>query len=275
MPEIPDLEGYRSYLNARLPGQRIETAEAPIPWLIRTGGDEFVKRMPGQVFEPIERIAKLLIVPFDSGDRFVVHAMLTGRFQYVEPKHRRRSKTSWVLGLANGMELRYFDQRRMGRMYLIRPEQFDEVVPRWTEMGPDVMHPELTAEKWLELLKKSRAQIKSVITNERIVAGIGNAYSDEILWEAKLHPYRKRSDIPDEEIVGLFHAMRRVMEWSIPIVTQEMEEKGLPPNHYRDHLRVHRKADQDCPRCGHRISEITSGQKVTNFCRECQPGVER
>ncbi|MCH8814537.1 MAG: Fpg/Nei family DNA glycosylase [Chloroflexi bacterium] len=275
MPEIPDLEGYRSYLNARLPGQRVETAEAPIPWLIRTGGDEFVKRMPGQVFEPIERVAKLLIFPFESGDRFVVHAMLAGRFQYVEPKHRRRSVTSWVLGLENGMEFRYFDQRRMGRMYLIRPEQFDEVVPRWTEMGPDVMDPQLTPEKWLELLKKSRAQIKSVITNERIVAGIGNAYSDEILWEAKLHPFRKRSDIPDEEIIGLFHAMRRVMEWSIPIVTREMEEKGLPPNHYRKHLRVHRKADDECPRCGHRISEITSGKKVTNFCRECQPGLER
>lgn len=270
MPEIPDLEGYRSYLNARLPGQQVQSAEAPIPWMIRTGGDAWAQRLPGQKFEPIRRVAKLLIFPFDSGDNFVVHAMLTGRFQYVEPKHRRRSKTAWVLGLENGMEFRYFDERRMGRMYLVRPEQFDEIVPRWTEMGPDVLDPELTADKFLELMHKSRAQIKSVLTNERIVAGIGNAYSDEVLWEARLHPFRKRSDIPDEKILALFEAIRKVMAWSTPIVTAQMEEKGLPANHYRDHLRVHRKGGEDCPRCGHKISEITSGQKVTNFCRECQ-----
>lgn len=270
MPEIPDLEGYRAYLSARLPGQTVRSAEALIPWMIRTGGDSWAERLPGQEFGEIRRVAKLLIFPFDSGDHFVVHAMLTGRFQYVEPKQRRRSTTAWVLSLEDGMEFRYFDERRMGRMYLVRPEEFDTVVPRWTEMGPDVLDPELTRERFLELMKKSRAQIKSVLTNERIVAGIGNAYSDEVLWEAKIHPFRKRSDIPDEKVLELHDAIHRVMGWSTPIVTQQMEEKGLPANHYRDHLRVHRKGGEPCPRCGHTISEITSGQRVTNFCRECQ-----
>ncbi|MBI2913668.1 MAG: Fpg/Nei family DNA glycosylase [Chloroflexi bacterium] len=278
MPEIPDLEGYRNYFNRRLPGLRVEAAEALIPWMIRTGGDDFARHMPGQVFRPVERRGKLILFPYaptgarpgESGDWLVVHAMLTGRFQYCEPKHRRRSKTAFVLRLDNGMELRYFDERRMGRAYLVREEEFGEKVPRWSEMGPDVMDPALTEDGFVERLKTMRAQIKTVLTSERCIAGIGNAYSDEVLWEARIHPYRKRTDISDEELRELFRSLRRVMEWSTPIVTQLMEEKGLPAGHYRDHLRVHRKGGEPCPRCGSKISEITAGQRVTNFCRTCQ-----
>jgi formamidopyrimidine-DNA glycosylase len=270
MPEIPDLEAYTAYFNRRLPGLKVEYAEMPIPWLVRAGREEFEQRIKGQVFQPVYRHGKLLMFPFESGDYFVVHAMLTGRYQYVEPSHRRRSTTAWILGLDNGMELRYFDERRMGRMYLVREPEFAEKVPRWTEMGPDVMSPDLTVEGFVAILKKVRGMIKNIITNERCLAGIGNAYSDEVLWEARLHPFRKRADIPDEGVAELFHSIRRVMEWATPIVTELTEEKGLPAKMYRDHLRVHKRGGEDCSRCGHRISAITSGGRETNFCRGCQ-----
>lgn len=270
MPEIPDLEGYRAYLTKRLPGHMIEQVERPIPWMVRAGSEGFEARMTGQVFRPIERRAKYLLFPFESGDWLVIHAMLTGRFQYCEPKTRRRSKTVFVMRLDDGLDFRYFDDRRMGRAYLVREEEFDEKVPRWKEMGPDVLDPALSEDGFVERLMRSRAQIKTVLTTEQIMAGIGNAYSDEVLWEARVHPYRKRSDMTELELRALYHAIHTVMDWATPIVTQQMEEKGLPAHHYRDHLRVHRKGEQPCPRCGHRISEITSGQRITNFCRECQ-----
>ena len=270
MPEIPDLEGYRAYFNKRLPGLRVESAETPIAWMVRAGREEFQERMQGQVFQPVRRIAKLLLFPFERGDFLIVHAMLAGRYQYVEPGHKRRTMTAWALSLSNGMELRYFDERRMGRTYLVREDEFAEKVPRWTEMGPDVMSPGLTENEFLERVRASRSQIKTVITNERIVAGIGNAYADEVLWEARLNPLRKRTDIPEEGLRELFRSIRRVMEWATPIVAQQMEEKGLPTKMYRDHLRVHARSDAACPRDGHRISAITSGGRETNFCRECQ-----
>jgi formamidopyrimidine-DNA glycosylase len=237
---------------------------------VRAGRDEFLERMEGQVFRPVRRHGKLLLFQFESGDYLVVHAMLAGRYQYVEPETKRPRMTAWVLRLDNGMELRYFDERRMGRAYLVREEEFAEKVPRWTEMGPDVMEPSLTEDAFVERLTSTRAQIKTVITNERVVAGIGNAYSDEVLWEARLHPFRKRSDIPKEGLRELFRSIRRVMDWATPVVTEAMETKGLPTKMYRDHLRVHARAADDCPRCGHRISSITSGGRETNFCRGCQ-----
>jgi formamidopyrimidine-DNA glycosylase len=218
----------------------------------------------------VRRVAKLLLFPFERGDCLVVHAMLAGRYQYVAPSVRRRSMTAWILRLENGLELRYFDERRMGRTYLVREDEFAEKVPRWAEMGPDVMAPELTEEGFAQRLLPMRGMIKNIITNERCVAGIGNAYSDEVLWEARLHPFRKRTDISEEGLVELFRSIRHVMDWATPIVAEAMEEKGLPAKMYRDHLRVHAKGGEDCPRCGHRISAITSGGRETNFCRGCQ-----
>jgi formamidopyrimidine-DNA glycosylase len=271
MPEIPDLEGYVSYFNSRLPGLIVVEAEAPIPWMIRAGGDEFLERMKGQVFQAVRRVAKMLFFPFQSGDNLAVHAMLTGRYQYVEPKEKRRAMTAWLLKLDNGLELRYFDDRRMGRTFLVREEEFADKIPRWKEMGPDVMDPALTEEAFVARLNKKSGMIKNVITTESVVAGIGNAYSDEVLWEARLHPFRKRSDIPPEGIAELYRSIRRVMEWASPIVAQRLEEEGLPAKMYRDHLHVHaRGPDAVCPRDGHRISAITSGGRETNFCRACQ-----
>jgi len=273
MPEIPDLEAYAAYFNKRIPGRRIEAAErGPVPWLIRAPAADWEERLPGHTFKPVYRHAKMLFFPLESGDHIVVHAMLAGRYQYVEPKARVRSKTGWMLTLDDGMQIRYFDERRMGRTYIAREDEFAEKLPRWTEMGPDVMDPALTEDAFLALMIKQRGMIKNVITNERIIAGIGNAYSDEVLWEARIHPFRKRTDIPEELLRRLYHAIRAVMAWATPIVTERMEAEGLPTGKsYRDHLRVHaRPEDAECPRDGHRISSITSGGRETNFCRGCQ-----
>jgi formamidopyrimidine-DNA glycosylase len=271
MPEIPDLEAHAAYFNKRLPGVGIETAERPLAWIVRATPEEFEGRLPGQTLAKVHRHAKMLFFRLESGDFIVVHAMLTGRYQYVEPKTKMRSKTAWVLGLGNGMQLRYFDDRRMGRTFVAREDEFAGKLPRWTEMGPDVMSAGLTEDAFVALMTKSRGMIKNIITNERTVAGIGNAYSDEVLWEAHLHPFRKRSDIPEEGLRTLFRSIRAVMEWSTPIVTQLTEEKGLPVKMYRDHLRIHHRPEgATCPRDGHRISAITTGGRETNFCRECQ-----
>jgi formamidopyrimidine-DNA glycosylase len=270
MPEIPDLEAYASYFNKRITGVAVTETATPIGWIIRTGSDDFAARMPGQVFKPVYRHAKMVMFPLESGDYLVVHAMLTGRFQYVEPGTKKPPMLAWTVRLANGMEIRYFDERRMGRTFLTRPERFAEDLPRWTEMGPDVMSDDLDEDGFVAIMLKQRGMIKNVITNERTIAGIGNAYSDEVLWEARLHPFRKRSDIPEEGLRRLFNGIRDTMNWATPIVTQRTEEEGLPAKTYRDHLRVHKRGGEDCPRCGHRITSITSGGKETNFCRGCQ-----
>jgi formamidopyrimidine-DNA glycosylase len=141
-------------------------------------------------------------------------------------------------------------------------------------MGPDVLSPSLTEEVFRERLRKYTGQIKSILVNHKFVAGIGNAYADEILWQARVHPYRKRSQMSDDEIGALYHATRDVLNWAEPIVWEKMGE-SLDYKEWRDHLRVHRRGGEPCPRCGTKISEITAGQRITSFCRTCQPEIPR
>ena len=109
-----------------------------------------------------------------------------------------------------------------------------------------------------------------MLARERFIAGIGNAYADEILWKARIHPYRKRTELGSEEIERLYLAMQEILSLSIDKVREAMgDDIHLKP---RDFFSVHMRGGEICPRCGGNISEVTAGGKITNFCRTCQPG---
>jgi formamidopyrimidine-DNA glycosylase len=268
MPEIPDLEAISGFLNRRLPGVRIERAQALIPVIFRVPKADFEGALGGNAFGQTTRRGKFLLFDLDSGHKLVVNPMMTGRFQYVGPEEKRRAKTCMVLALADGQELRYSDERLMGKVYLVS-EQDVEQVPQFAEMGPDALDKGLTEEVFAQRLRRHSGMIKSVLTNHRFVAGIGNAYADEILWAAGLHPYRKRPTLSEDDVHRLYEAIHSVLDWAIAIVAERMKD-GLIYEEVRDHLRVHRRGGQPCPVCGTRISEITAGQRITSFCRNCQ-----
>lgn len=273
MPEVPDLEAIRKFFNRTVAGKTIEKVDTPIPVVIRVPREEFVRLLTGDTLGEVHRHGKFLLFTLASGRVMVVNAMLTGRFSVTEAAKKRHARTCFVLGLSGGQELRYADQRLMGRVYLATPETL-ETLPQFAEMGPDVLSPALTEQVFRERIRKHTGQIKSVLVNHKFIAGIGNAYADEVLWEARLHPYRKRSQMSDEEIGALYHAMRDVLNWAEPIVWEKMGE-SLDYKEWRDHLRVHRRGGEPCPRCGSTISEITAGQRITSFCRQCQPELPR
>ncbi len=135
-------------------------------------------------------------------------------------------------------------------------------------MGPEALEISLTEFK--ERLRPYRGEIKGVLVRSEFVAGIGNAYADEILWAAQLHPYRKRTQLTAEEIERLHTAMRATLLDATEQVRAEMGENiYLKP---RDFLAIHMKTGQPCPRCGAPIALVSANQRITNFCRTCQPG---
>jgi len=268
MPELPDLEAIRGFLNERLPGVRIEQAQALIPVVFRVPKADLQAILEGNSFGETLRQGKFLLFHLDSGHRLVVNPMLTGRFQYCLPQERRRAKTCMALTLANGWELRYVDERLMGKVYLVREDSLEQI-PQFAEMGPDALSPELTAEVFAQRLRRHNGQIKGILVNHRFVAGIGNAYADEILFAAGIYPYRKRSTLSAEEVGRLYQSISSVFRWAIPIVAERTKD-SLPLEEVRDFLRVHRRGGEPCPNCGSRITEITAGRRITSFCRHCQ-----
>ena len=271
MPEIPELEAIKGYFTGALAGKTIATAEARIPHVFRTPAQEIRETLPGDAFGPVQRHGKFLLFPLASGRILAINPMLTGRFQYVDPAVKLRAKTCLALGIEGGNSLRYSDERLMGKIYLVPLDRL-ELIPNWTANGPDLLDPALDEDTWVARAKKYRGQVKSILTNAEFVQGIGNAYSDEILWEAQINPYIPRTKLSDDDLRRLYRAALAVMAWATPLVAGAMVKAGvLDYEERRDFMRVHRLGGKPCPRCGSTISEITASQRITSFCRTCQP----
>lgn len=272
MPELPELEVVKDVLRRRVVGHKILTVQILQPGggivlrdLTRGGVTE---TLTGATIVAVERRGKFLLFSIDTAHGplyLVLNPKLTGRLQLTSPEEKRYAKTHLVLSLSTGDELRYVDQKRMGQLYLTRDLA---LVPEFGGMGPEPFA--ITPEDFRQRLRSFRGEIKGILTRGEFVAGIGNAYADEILWEARVHPYRKRTRLTPEETDRLYQAMQATLRQAIDQVRAEMGENiYLKP---RDFLAVHMKTGEPCPRCGAPISLVGANQRITNFCRTCQPG---
>ena len=269
MPELPDLEVIREFLAPRIVGVAIVSAQVRRPIVVRNllSGD-LADHLVGRRFTDVSRRGKFLLLPLHDGATLVIHPMLAGRIRYGQPLPRHRARDALVLRLADGCELRYHDAKDMGKVYLT-----DDLtqVPTFVSQGPDATDPDLTLEVFRQRLRRHRGEIKGVLTNQTFVAGIGNAYADEICWPAGLYPFRRRPSLTDDEVARLHSALGTVLAEAMETLRARVGE--AIDVEVRDFLAVHGKAGQPCPRCGSPISEVKRARRATNFCRTCQPGL--
>jgi formamidopyrimidine-DNA glycosylase len=269
MPELPDLEIIREYLAPRLVGERINAAQVLSPLVVRDmlAGDT-AQRLVGRSFASIARRGKFLMMALDDGSKIVINPMLAGRIRYGKPLSRSRKRDALVLGLESGTEFRYHDAKDMGKIYFTHdPAQ----VPGFTELGPEANDPALTLSVFRERLRRHRGEIKGILTNQLFLAGIGNAYADEICWHAGIYPFRRRPDLSDDEIVCLHRSILTVLTEAITVLRSRVGD--AIDVEVRDFLAVHGRPNQPCPRCDGTISEVKRHRRKTHFCRTCQPGL--
>jgi formamidopyrimidine-DNA glycosylase len=291
VPELPDLAVVADALHAALVGRPVTDIRALMPLAVR-GTPTELDALVGQGVARVARVGKFLDLDLDR-DRIVVNPMLTGRFQLAGRGEKAPSGTAvevvfgarppgppsdaaaWTRGAAwlpadeAPVLVRYRDRTQMGKVYLL-PAGIDRPVPGLGEgeMGPDALDPALTLEVWRDRIRRHPGELKNLLRNQAFVAGIGNAYSDEILFAARLLPFRKRSSLAPEEVDELYHAMRTALEASVALLRGR-----VPPTfeqQVRDHLAVHNRGGEACPRCGTRITEVKAGGFPTGYCRGCQ-----
>ncbi len=274
MPELPELEALRIQLGPRLEG-RLVTAVDVNPksgHLLRYPPESFAHELPYRRFTRTWRRGKHLVFDLElarGGDarHLVVNPMLGGRFQLAGPDARAPATQVFALRLDGGEELRYLDFRDMGRIYWTA--DLAREVPAWPEMGPEA---DAVAEEGLDgfrrRLRRYRDELKDLLRNQAFVAGVGNAYSDEILWEARLLPLRRRATLKPEEEEALYEAIPAVLRRSTGAILANPDYDESKQD--RSFMRVHGRGGKDCPRCGHRVSQLGSNREPLNFCRGCQ-----
>ncbi|HEX7197694.1 MAG TPA: DNA-formamidopyrimidine glycosylase family protein [Candidatus Limnocylindria bacterium] len=271
MPELPDLTVVAEELVRRVATRTIVAATAPTPILLRATPAD-LDALAGATIGATRRRGKFLLVPLERADGeqrlLAANAMLAGRFWLVPTGERVRARTGLRLRLDDNQDLRYVDREMLGKLYLVAPDRLDDEIPGWAEMGPDADDPELTLERFHDRIRRHPGELKPLLRNSRFVAGIGNAYSDEILWEARLAPFRRRSTLKPDDLDRLYHAMRGVLADAV-----ERLRVLVPPEiqtQHREFLKVHLRGGEPCPRCGRELRQI-GGREATTFCRTCQP----
>ena len=285
MPELPELEVIKEVLQRRVVGQTIESVQSIGPGSAIVVRDltqrGFAEVLTGAAITAVARRGKFLlfslarastqaqplrVFPPDPAVWYLaLNPKLTGRLQLAVPAAKRLPKTHLKFVLSNGVELRYIDQRTMGQLYLTR--DLDQV-PEYAGLGPEPF--DISLDEFRGRLKPYRGEIKGVLVRGEFIAGIGNAYADEILWAARLHPYRKRTQLTPGEVERLYAALQSTLHEATDHVRAAMgEDIHLEP---RGFMAVHMKTGEPCPRCGSPISLVGANQRITNFCRTCQPG---
>ncbi|MEO8745424.1 MAG: DNA-formamidopyrimidine glycosylase family protein [Candidatus Dormiibacterota bacterium] len=274
MPELPELEAVRIRLEPRLKGKLITatTVNPKKAHLLRYPVDNFALELPARRITSVSRKGKHMVFGTELGGGgsprwLVINPMLGGRFQVAAADAPVPATEVFTIRVEGKQELRYLDFRDMGRIYWVADR--DQEVPGWRELGSEADSVrEMGFEVFRKRLRRFRDELKDLLRNQEFLAGIGNAYSDEILFEARLLPLRRRASLKPAEEVALFEA--------IPLVLSRAVEAILANPNYdeskqdRSFMAVHMKGGQTCPRCGHRISQLGSNREPLNFCRGCQ-----
>ncbi len=271
------MEVIKDYLNAELKDARIDSCDVLRPTVVRSLAAEVANDLPGRTFLDAQRRGKFLTLRFSGGRSLVINPMLTGALQHCPESVRVQKKTCVVLGVGGGMELRYLDDRQMGKVYYLRNgedgdggDAQDDEVPQYTGLGPDVLS-HITFEDFQARLKKFNGEIKGVLTRGSFISGIGNAYSDEILFAAGISPFKKCRALKLEELKALHTQCRQVLEEATETLRSRMGSDIHKK--VRDFLKVHNKGGQPCPKCGGNITQLNANQRITSYCRHCQPGL--
>ena len=270
MPELPELWVYRERLEEALGGQRAGAPQLLDPFVLRTV-DPPLASLEGRALTAVDRRSKYLLLEFDGGMTAAFHLMLAGRLHLKDAAkfrpHRKRTVFALPFESAPTLEMTEAGTKRRASLHLLANRAELAKIDRGLEPFDDA----LTAPRLGELLRSRNAHVKTALRAPDLLSGIGNAYSDEILFAARLSPVRLTSRLTDGEIARLHAAIRDTLTHWIDRVRTACPE-GLPvqQDRWRREMAVHGKPGQPCPECGGPIARIASQDSETNYCPACQ-----
>ena len=273
MPELPDLLYMLPRLQAGLRGRRVTAVEVRQPVVLRS----FIDRPPSDILPGLQFTAVSLRGPFirlatDGRVDIVINLMLAGRLQLQEPGTNALGHCCLSLTLDDGVRLNLCDDEKMAKVYIVRSDEAS-AVPRFGAQGVDVLSAAFTEDLFVTLAgRHRRKQVRVFINDHSILSAIGNAYADEILFEAQVHPKTLVASLTPDQLGALFRAIPRTLAWGAAAVRDAAQ-----PIHVkvRDHMRVRNRHGAPCPRCGTTIRREGVRGRDVYFCPSCQPATRR
>ena len=268
MPELPDITAYISAIESRILGQQLEHVRIASAFLLRTA-QPAVSETEGKIVRELRRIGKRIAIGVEGDLWLVLHLMIAGRLHWRPPAAKLAGRNSLAaFDFANGsLVLTEAGSKRRASLHIVAGEALEAMNPG----GIEVFTTDLDG--FRKALTVENRTLKRAMTDPRIISGIGNAYSDEILWAAQLSPITQTHKLSPEEWQRLFTATRETMTMWIDRFNAEAK-KAFPEKvtAFRPEMAVHGRFDQPCPRCGQKVQRIRYADNETDYCAHCQTG---
>ncbi len=288
MPELPEVETVVFDLKDKLPKRVFVNVWTDSPNLIRHPKfDQFKKEIKGKKIERIWRRGKNIIFDLSGDLSLLVHQKLTGHL--LLGKWERKGK-KWealekgplsddpmnkflhlIFWLDDGRQLALSDLRKFAKVELLKKEELEEKLKK---LGPEPLEKDFTFEKFKEaILKKRKGKIKQVLMDQEVIAGIGNIYSDEILWRARIHPLKKVDQLSERDLKEIYSAMKEVLKKAIEMGGESISDFRRPSGEkggFDKERKVYRREGEKCFRCHTLIKRIKLASRSAYFCPNCQ-----
>ncbi len=269
MPELPDIVVYIEALEKRIQGSILERVRIASPFLLRTAVPP-LSSVEGKKIVGLRRLGKRICFGLDGDLWLVLHLMIAGRLHWYDDRGKAaKGRGLAVFEFSNGnLVLTEAGTQKRASLHVVQGEAgLENLNPGGLEIF------DATTQQFAGAIRAKNHTLKRALTDPRILSGIGNAYSDEILFEAQLSPFTLTQKLTDKEIATLFEAIKRTLTgWVERLRADSRERFPEKVTAFRPDMATHGKYGQPCPRCGSKIQRIRYGSNETNYCPKCQTG---
>lgn len=268
MPELPEMETYKILLRKQLAGSTITNTIINREKSINIPADMFIAKLQNLQVTSIVRRAKYLVFQLSNGYGLLLHLMLGGWMFY--GKQDEKPNRTVQVQLSFGENHLYFIGLRLGYLHLLAIEQIEQEL---LDLGPEPLDANFSLDTFLNLTTKRKGALKTTLVNQKYLAGIGNRYSDEILWHAALFPERRMTELNQDEKVRLFQSIRFTLQDAIQsggYMDEPVFHGDAITGGYRNKMNVHGRQGQACKRCGSTVRLMEIASRKTFYCPNCQ-----
>jgi len=280
MPELPEVETIAKGLRQTIAGKKVKEVQAIFPKIVKQKFNFFKKTIVQKKIKGIRRKGKYLLIDLSGGKTILVHLGMTGNLLFVNTTSGRHQSQTKPIGKHDHLifkfcnsntHLCYNDQRKFGKIKVFNTKE-ESNVPELKKLGPEAL--DVTPSEFVNIFKRRKGKIKSALLNQHIMAGLGNIYADESLFEAKINPAQKVDLLNNDQLKQLHKAIRKILHKAIKAggssIDNYLNVDGKMGKFQLQH-KVYGREGVRCPRCGTKIKRIKINQRSSYFCHKCQP----
>ncbi|MFP4168227.1 MAG: bifunctional DNA-formamidopyrimidine glycosylase/DNA-(apurinic or apyrimidinic site) lyase [Desulfonatronovibrionaceae bacterium] len=270
MPELPEVETIARYLNTHISGKVISDVFVFNPGILRCEETFFTRTLLGAGIVRVFRRAKLLVFVLDNGYRLIFHLKMTGRMIYSPDGLEAGDKPHLGFALQDGSLLCFQDQRKFGYCALLSKREMEDW-DFYAHLGPEPL--EMSQEEFVDLFFRRRAKIKALLLDQKTIAGVGNIYADEALFEAKVPPNAPSDSLGRDRLAKLFFRLQDVLKKAIQAggsTFRDYIDASGRPGRFQEQFAVYGRKDKPCPKCSSRLKTMKVAGRTSTYCPHCQ-----